>query len=75
LWVPAGFAHGFCALTDIAELVYKCTTFYDPPNERCILWNDPDIGIRWPIAKPTLSARDAAAPRLKEASVLPKFGN
>jgi dTDP-4-dehydrorhamnose 3,5-epimerase len=73
MWIPAGFAHGFCALTDIAELVYKCTTFYDAPNERCILWNDPDIGIRWPIAQPLLSARDAAAPRLKEATGLPRY--
>ena len=74
LWIPAGFAHGFCALTDDAELVYKCTEFYDPQSERCIAWNDPDIGIRWPVKDPQLSKRDAAAPRLKEARVLPKYG-
>ena len=73
LWVPAGFAHGFCALSDWADLVYKCTAFYDPQSERSIAWNDPDIGIKWPIAEPNLSPKDAAAPRLKEAKVLPKF--
>jgi dTDP-4-dehydrorhamnose 3,5-epimerase len=73
LWIPAGFAHGFCALTDDAELVYKCTEFYDPQSERCIAWNDPDIGIRWPVKDPQLSQRDAAAPRLKEAKVLPRY--
>jgi dTDP-4-dehydrorhamnose 3,5-epimerase len=74
VWVPAGFAHGFCALTDEADLVYKCTAFYDAKSDRSILWNDPDIGIAWPIRKPLLSAKDAAAPRLKEAKVLPQFG-
>jgi dTDP-4-dehydrorhamnose 3,5-epimerase len=73
LWVSAGFAHGFCALTDNADLVYKCTEFYDAENDRCILWNDPDLGITWPIAKPLLSPKDAAAPRLKDARVLPRF--
>ena len=74
MWVPPGFAHGFCALSDIADLVYKCTAFYDAPSDRSILWNDPDIGIAWPIAKPALSPKDANAPRLKEAKVLPRFG-
>jgi dTDP-4-dehydrorhamnose 3,5-epimerase len=73
MWVPAGFAHGFCALTDDADLVYKCTTFYDPQSDRSILWNDPDLGIQWPIASPRLSPKDAAAPRLKDASILPRF--
>ncbi len=73
MWVPAGFAHGFCALTDDADLVYKCTTFYDPQSDRSILWNDPDLGIAWPIASPRLSRKDAAAPRLKDASILPRF--
>lgn len=73
LWVPPGFAHGFCAVSDVADLVYKCTDFYNPESDRSILWNDPDLGIEWPIASPLLSPKDAAAPRLKEAKVLPQF--
>jgi dTDP-4-dehydrorhamnose 3,5-epimerase len=73
LWVPAGFAHGFCAVTDVADLVYKCSAFYDAQNDRSILWNDPDLGIAWPVAKPVLSKKDASAPRLKDAKVLPRF--
>jgi len=73
LWIPPGFAHGFCALTDWADLVYKCTTFYDASSDRGIAWNDPDIGIEWPIADPLLSPKDAAAPRLKNAPVLPRY--
>jgi dTDP-4-dehydrorhamnose 3,5-epimerase len=72
LWVPPGFAHGFCSLEDGSDLVYKCTTLYDPPADRAILWNDPDIGIKWPIASPLLSTKDAAAPRLCDATVLPQ---
>jgi dTDP-4-dehydrorhamnose 3,5-epimerase len=73
MWVPPGFAHGFCALSDIADIIYKCTTLYDASNDLVILWSDPDLGITWPIAKPTLSPKDAAAPRLKDARVLPRF--
>lgn len=73
LWVPPGFAHGFCALVDGSDLVYKCTAPYDPANDRCIVWNDPDIGIDWPLRDPLLSAKDAAAPRLKDAVVLPSY--
>ena len=73
LWIPPGFAHGFCALTDGADLVYKCTAFYDASSDRSIAWNDPDIGIEWPIADPLLSPKDAAAPRLKNAPVLPRY--
>ena len=73
LWIPPGFAHGFCALEDGSDLVYKCTTLYDAPSDRSILWNDPEIGIEWPIREPVLSGKDAAAPRLAEASVLPIF--
>lgn len=73
LWVPPGFAHGFCALTDNSDLFYKCTALYDAQNDRSILWSDPDLGIEWPIANPRLSPKDAAAPRLKEARVLPTF--
>jgi dTDP-4-dehydrorhamnose 3,5-epimerase len=73
LWVPAGFAHGFCALTDDCDVTYKCTAFYDPGTERAIVWNDPDIGIDWPISQPRLSTKDAMAPRLKDAQVLPQY--
>lgn len=73
VWMPNGFAHGFCPVSDIADLVYKCTSAYDPASERSILWNDPDLAIAWPIAKPILSPKDAAAPRLKDAKVLPRF--
>jgi dTDP-4-dehydrorhamnose 3,5-epimerase len=73
LWIPTGFAHGFCALEDDSDLVYKCTSLYDPASDRSILWNDPDIGIEWPIAEPVLSAKDANAPRLAEAAKLPAY--
>jgi len=73
LWVPPGFAHGFLALTDDCDVTYKCTAFYDPPSEQGIIWNDPDVGIRWPIAEPKLSTKDAVAPRLKDAPVLPSY--
>ncbi|HYS53287.1 MAG TPA: dTDP-4-dehydrorhamnose 3,5-epimerase [Thermoanaerobaculia bacterium] len=72
-WVPAGFAHGFCALSDEADLVYKCTAVYDAKSDRAILWSDPDLRIAWPIGKPLVSPKDTGAPRLKEATVLPRF--
>ncbi|MCK9606754.1 MAG: dTDP-4-dehydrorhamnose 3,5-epimerase [Methylomonas sp.] len=60
MWIPAGFAHGFLTLSDTAEFLYKTTDYYSPGHERCILWNDADIGIAWPtsIATPQLSAKD-----------------
>ncbi len=73
LWVPPGFAHGFCAMEEGSDLVYKCTTLYDPTSDRAILWNDPEIGIVWPIGEPVLSARDTSAPRLADAAVLPIY--
>ncbi len=66
LWIPPGFAHGFCVLSEIVHLEYKCTDFYDATDEVAIAWNDPEIGIEWPICDPTLSSRDAAAPRLRD---------
>ena len=66
LWVPAGFVHGFCVLSERAEVEYKCTDFYDPGGELSVIWNDPDIGIEWPVKEPVLSAKDAAAPRLRD---------
>jgi dTDP-4-dehydrorhamnose 3,5-epimerase len=73
LWVPPGFAHGFCALADDTVLIYKCTSYYDAKIDRAVAWNDPDIGIDWPVREPRLSAKDAAAPRLKDAQVLPRY--
>jgi dTDP-4-dehydrorhamnose 3,5-epimerase len=73
LWVPPGFAHGFCALTDDTDVLYKCTTVYDASADRNIAWNDPDIAITWPVRDPLLSPKDAAAPRLKDAAVLPRY--
>ena len=67
LWLPAGFAHGICALEEGTEVLYKVTAEYSPGHERGILWNDPSIGITWPVAKPFLSAKDAALPLLKDA--------
>lgn len=74
LYIPPGFAHGFCVLTDLAHIEYKCTALYDPDDEITIAWNDPDLDIAWPIADPILSARDAAAPALKTIErILPTY--
>jgi dTDP-4-dehydrorhamnose 3,5-epimerase len=64
-FMPAGFAHGFCVLSETAMFCYKCTDYYTPACEGGIAWNDPDIGIEWPIQNPQLSAKDAAYGRLK----------
>ena len=71
LWIPVGFAHGFVALTDGAELLYKATAYYDPSAERSIKWDDPAIGIEWPLRGllPILSDKDAAAPAVEESQV------
>ena len=66
LWIPAGFAHGFCTLADDTVFLYKCSRYYSPSDERGIAWNDPALAIPWPIAEPTLSARDRAHPRLAD---------
>jgi dTDP-4-dehydrorhamnose 3,5-epimerase len=74
LWVPPGFAHGFCVTSEVAEFEYKCTDFYHPEGEIAVAWNDPAIGIAWPIEQPQLAARDAAAAPLAEFSDrLPRF--
>lgn len=65
-YVPPGFAHGFCVQSDVAVVEYKCTEFYDPADELVLIWNDPDIGIQWPITDPSLSAKDGAAPPLRD---------
>jgi dTDP-4-dehydrorhamnose 3,5-epimerase len=75
LWIPAGFAHGFLALSDSCEFLYKATDYYAKEHERSILWNDPELAIDWPLARlgagvvPVLSPKDAAAPRFADAEV------
>ena len=58
IWIPPGLAHGFVVLSEIADFEYKCTDYYDPDDEFCLAWNDPDIGIEWPISDPILSEKD-----------------
>ena len=70
LWIPPGFAHGFYVLGESAETVYKCTEVYVPEHDRCLLWNDPDLAITWPLSDgqaPTLSPKDAAGRPLRSA--------
>lgn len=69
MYIPEGYAHGFCVLSDTAEVLYKCTTSYVPSEDRCLLWNDPDIGIDWPVAQPLVSEKDARGLRLGELSL------
>ena len=72
MWIPVGFAHGFLVLSDSADFLYKTTDYYAPEHERCILWNDPDIAIEWPLQRePTLAAKDKVGRRLKDADVFP----
>ncbi|CAG9213262.1 dTDP-4-dehydrorhamnose 3,5-epimerase [Burkholderia vietnamiensis] len=70
LWIPPGFAHGFMVLSESAQFLYKTTDYWYPEHERSIVWNDPSIGIEWPIdGTPVLASKDAAAPRLADAEV------
>lgn len=73
LWIPQGFAHGFCVLSDHADFLYKCTAQYAPEFEQSILWNDPAIGVKWPVDAPLLSKRDIEAPTLANVKRLPEF--
>ena len=69
VWIPPGFAHGFCVLSDTADVFYKATDFYAPDDERAIAWNDPDIAVAWPLeGPPSLSAKDARAGLLRDAA-------
>ncbi|MEH2507224.1 dTDP-4-dehydrorhamnose 3,5-epimerase [Bradyrhizobium sp. AZCC 1578] len=74
LWVPRGFAHGFVVLSETADFFYKCDDLYSPKDEVSIRWNDPAIGINWGIEAPSLSAKDADAPLLKDVKNLPMYG-
>jgi dTDP-4-dehydrorhamnose 3,5-epimerase len=73
LYVPEGFAHGFATLSEAAEVQYKQTGFYTPSSEATIRWDDPDIGIAWPIDEPILSERDQSAMSLREYRENPAF--
>jgi dTDP-4-dehydrorhamnose 3,5-epimerase len=66
LYIPPGFAHGFVVTSDEVLFSYKCTDFYDPKSEIALLWNDPDVGIKWPVVEPALSAKDMQGVRLKD---------
>jgi dTDP-4-dehydrorhamnose 3,5-epimerase len=75
LYIPPGFAHGFCVTSETALFMYKCTDFYSPEAERGVMWNDPDLGIRWPVERPTLSAKDSHYQKLRDIdrSILPVY--
>lgn len=66
MYIPPGFAHGFVVLTEFADFIYKCTDYYHPQSEHGILWNDPDIGIKWPVSDVNLSGKDADNPLLRD---------
>ena len=66
LYVPVGFAHGFCVLTDVADVHYRLSSYYDPATEAGFAWDDPDVAVEWPLAEPRVSERDRTAPRLAE---------
>jgi dTDP-4-dehydrorhamnose 3,5-epimerase len=74
LWIPPGFAHGFYVLSESADLLYKCTDYYAPSYDRALKWDDPELGIPWPLISglpPLLSTKDAAAPLLRDAPSYP----
>lgn len=66
LYIPVGFAHGFCVLTDTADFLYKCSNFYSKESEGGIIWNDPDLNIPWPITNPILSSKDQSWPKFNQ---------
>lgn len=68
MFIPRGFAHGICVTSEFAEIEYKCSDYYDPEDEVRIIWNDPSIGVRWPVKSPLLSTKDAQATTLAEQS-------
>ena len=66
LFVPVGFAHGFCVVSDIADVTYKVSSYYEPATERGFAWDDPEVGVEWPVSDPLVSERDRTNPRLEE---------
>jgi dTDP-4-dehydrorhamnose 3,5-epimerase len=74
MWIPPGFAHGFCALSESADVIYKCTELYYPADEGGVLWCDERIGVEWPVREPLVSNRDRALPRLDPSRTdLPRY--
>lgn len=74
MWIPGGFAHGFCTLSDVADVTYKCTAVYDGADDRGIAWNDSTIGIDWPVDRPLLSLKDSSySPLSRDRSDLPTY--
>ncbi|WP_299492003.1 dTDP-4-dehydrorhamnose 3,5-epimerase [Acaryochloris sp. IP29b_bin.137] len=69
MYIPPGFAHGFCVLSQTADFLYKCTNFYAPDDEYGIVWNDPKLAIEWPIKQPKLSSKDISLPKLNNAII------
>ena len=69
IWVTEGFAHGYCVLSEQVDLHYKVSRFYDPSDEGGVLWNDPDLGINWPLERPIIKKRDAEYPRIKDLTI------
>jgi dTDP-4-dehydrorhamnose 3,5-epimerase len=75
LYIPPGFAHGLCVLSESVDVAYKCTDFYAPADEITVAWNDPEIGIEWPLQEPVLSPKDASAACLRDlVDRLPEYG-
>jgi len=75
IYIPPGFAHGFCVTSPVAEFVYKCTDYYSPQHERTLLWNDPALGITWPVSDPILSDKDRRGVPLSAAEVFEEGGD
>ncbi len=73
LFISAGFAHGFCVVSEHAEFVYKCSEYFHPETDHTILWNDPDIGIDWPVTAPLLSSKDSSGKLLHDVAELPEY--
>ncbi len=75
IYVPCGFAHGYLVLTETADFLYKCSDYYDPNDDRGVLWSDPAIGIAWDVAEPIVSAKDQSLPRLADVprEMLPRY--
>lgn len=72
MWIPPGFAHGFCVTSDVAEFLYLTTDYYAPEHERCIAWNDPDLAIQWPlVTEPVVSAKDREGRSFRDADLFP----